>query len=301
MKRGILTFLTVSTLFMVNSMSVLAAPEIMPDGGIFDAEYYAENNPDVVRAFGTDKVALYSHYVNNGRAEGRQGFLITKDMYTTCPVASEKTLELLASGGTEGVHYIECDWRIIGEIYRYYRLRDDEELWGDLVLERTDFADGLIDFDGNGIDDRDPVNSLGFIDLNLNGIDDRDTSVGGMYTGKTDLEIYPDVCSHFGFDYGNYLCEHGVVCKSEISSNILCVKCRAIKEAERADYNRRHSGHVSDDKGYKVGSTISRYEFSGKEIILTYQGNDVWCDSEGRTWYAYLDENDRIQWRAGVH
>ena len=35
-----------------------AAPEIMPDGTVFDGEYYAENNPDVVAAMGTDTAAL---------------------------------------------------------------------------------------------------------------------------------------------------------------------------------------------------------------------------------------------------
>jgi len=50
---------------------VYAAPEIMPDGGIFDAEYYAENNPDVVAAFGTDPAFLYQHYKMCGQFEFR--------------------------------------------------------------------------------------------------------------------------------------------------------------------------------------------------------------------------------------
>lgn len=51
---------------------VQAAPQKMPDGGIFDADYYAQNNPDVVAAFGTtDPATLYSHYENFGKAEGR--------------------------------------------------------------------------------------------------------------------------------------------------------------------------------------------------------------------------------------
>ena len=85
---------------------------------MFDAEYYAQNNPDVVQVFGNDKELLYSHYVNAGRAEGRLAFQITELLYTTCPVASAQTLELLASGGTKGVHY-KADGN-----YRYYRLGD---------------------------------------------------------------------------------------------------------------------------------------------------------------------------------
>ncbi len=52
-------------------MSANAAPEVMPDGTIFDAEYYAANNPDVVAALGTSTQALYSHYVAFGSREGR--------------------------------------------------------------------------------------------------------------------------------------------------------------------------------------------------------------------------------------
>ncbi len=39
---------------------------------LFDAEYYASMNPDVVKAVGTSKEALYQHYINYGKAEGRK-------------------------------------------------------------------------------------------------------------------------------------------------------------------------------------------------------------------------------------
>jgi len=50
---------------------VKAAPVKMSDGQLFDAQYYAQNNPDVVAAFGTDSNWLYLHYVVCGKAEGR--------------------------------------------------------------------------------------------------------------------------------------------------------------------------------------------------------------------------------------
>lgn len=50
---------------------VFAAPKQMPDGQIFDAEYYAAHNPDVVKAFGTDENLLYWHYTVCGKKEGR--------------------------------------------------------------------------------------------------------------------------------------------------------------------------------------------------------------------------------------
>lgn len=121
--------------------------------------------------------------------------------------------------------------------------------------------------------------------------------------GKTDLERYT-LCTKSNSDYNNYLCEHGVVCKKGLIANgtvKLCVKCQAIAEAERADYERRHSGHVSEDNGYQIGSTISIYDSSRKKsILITYQGNDVWCDPDGHTWYAYLGENDCIHWISGL-
>ena len=55
-------------------LTALAAPETMPDGTQFDAEYYAQANPDVVAVYGTDENLLYQHYVTSGKAEGRAPF-----------------------------------------------------------------------------------------------------------------------------------------------------------------------------------------------------------------------------------
>lgn len=64
---------SVLAIVLVLSLSVcaMAAPKKMPDGGVFDAEFYAANNPDVVAVLGTSADALYVHYVNCGAAEGR--------------------------------------------------------------------------------------------------------------------------------------------------------------------------------------------------------------------------------------
>lgn len=71
MRRSLLSALLVAVMLIGNCMVVSAAPQTMPDGIVFDAEYYAQSNPDVVAAIGTDANALYQHYVNFGRAEGR--------------------------------------------------------------------------------------------------------------------------------------------------------------------------------------------------------------------------------------
>ena len=38
----------------------------------FDAAYYAEANPDVAAACGTDETSLLRHYLSSGQAEGRK-------------------------------------------------------------------------------------------------------------------------------------------------------------------------------------------------------------------------------------
>lgn len=66
-------------------LNALAAAKTMPDGTVFDAEYYATNNPDVVAALGTDETALWTHYVNYGQNEGRKP---CADMAAVAPESS---------------------------------------------------------------------------------------------------------------------------------------------------------------------------------------------------------------------
>lgn len=40
---------------------------------VFDAEYYKNNNPDVVKAYGTDPKSLFKHFTDYGIKEGRRG------------------------------------------------------------------------------------------------------------------------------------------------------------------------------------------------------------------------------------
>lgn len=65
---------TATVLVLSSCMPVLAAPEIMADGTVFDAEYYAQANPDVTQLYGTDKDALFNHYIMFGKAEGRAAY-----------------------------------------------------------------------------------------------------------------------------------------------------------------------------------------------------------------------------------
>lgn len=86
-KRSIITVLMVATI-AGSSLTAYAAPAVMPDGTTFDAEFYAANNPDVVAVYGTDPAALYQHYVDYGKAEGRKP--------TSSIVVDQKTLDAAA-------------------------------------------------------------------------------------------------------------------------------------------------------------------------------------------------------------
>jgi len=281
MSKKLCISLAIFTLILASSMTAFAAPEVMPDGGMFDAEYYAQNNPDVVAAFGTDKELLYSHYVNCGRAEGRQGFQITADMYTTCPVASQKTLELLATGGTEGVHYVK------NRTAKYYRLGDVYGKWGELALKRTDFPDGLIDLDGNGLDDRDPINSLGFVDLNVNGVDDRYIHLPGEERKYIDYaKNYTCDLERWKIDYATlYLCKHGIVCDTSLIP-MLCQQCEAVEAIKRIAIEKNYTS--ADDFGYKVGDVYT----TDDGMKFTYRGNDNWISVRGTYWESYVRKGE---------
>ena len=71
---------------MCFGMTVFASPKTMPDGTVFDAEYYAKTYPDVVSAIGTDENALYQHYVMAGKAEGRKPLADTQPSETVTSV-----------------------------------------------------------------------------------------------------------------------------------------------------------------------------------------------------------------------
>ncbi len=73
-----------------------AAPGKMADGLLFDAEFYGQQYPDVKAAVGTDAAALYAHYLNHGRKEGR----IPYDPATAASVL--KVAEWVTSKNTGG-------------------------------------------------------------------------------------------------------------------------------------------------------------------------------------------------------
>ena len=71
MKRKLISCFLILTMSLASSLVVCAEPKTMADGGLFDAEFYANTYADVKQAFGTDESLLYNHYISCGKAEGR--------------------------------------------------------------------------------------------------------------------------------------------------------------------------------------------------------------------------------------
>ncbi|MCR5251041.1 MAG: hypothetical protein K6E50_10590 [Lachnospiraceae bacterium] len=78
MKKRKLASVLTAFLFMfalvsaLSTLRVQAEPEVMPDGTLFDAEFYAKAYPDVVAVYGTtDPAVMYKHYRQYGKKEGR--------------------------------------------------------------------------------------------------------------------------------------------------------------------------------------------------------------------------------------
>lgn len=52
--KSILSLTLISAVLLGSGVTANAAPVMMADGTFFDAEYYAQTNPDVVGVLGTD-------------------------------------------------------------------------------------------------------------------------------------------------------------------------------------------------------------------------------------------------------
>lgn len=74
------------------SLTAYAAPRVMADGTVFDAEYYAETYPDVAEAYGTDELLLYEHYKLFGQAEGRAAVALETEISEITDAKEEAAL-----------------------------------------------------------------------------------------------------------------------------------------------------------------------------------------------------------------
>lgn len=115
MKKKLMIAIAAMTLALSWSITVCAQPEVMPDGTVFDAEYYAQSNPDVAAVFGTDVGMLYHHYIQFGKAEGRLAAdpaAELSDEEFDAEYYARSNPDVVAALGTDPIvlyqHYIQC-------------------------------------------------------------------------------------------------------------------------------------------------------------------------------------------------
>lgn len=98
MKKKIVLLLLTVGMVLANGITAYAIPARMADGTLFDSDYYAESNPDLMQAYGRDTEKLYQHYVSLGKAEGRAA-LPSKYVYPDlpAPAGEEYTIEELVA------------------------------------------------------------------------------------------------------------------------------------------------------------------------------------------------------------
>ena len=96
MKKKFAMAMLVTAMALGNVITAYAVPARMEDGTLFDSDYYAENNPDLMAIYGRDTQKLYQHYVSCGKAEGREA-LPSKYVYPElpAPAGEEYTIEEL--------------------------------------------------------------------------------------------------------------------------------------------------------------------------------------------------------------
>lgn len=73
MKKAKILLMGITLLFVTGMLTtpVKAVTVLTPDGLKFDSEFYAINNPEIVKEYGNTFDGLYRHYLEHGKAEGR--------------------------------------------------------------------------------------------------------------------------------------------------------------------------------------------------------------------------------------
>ena len=243
MKKRLIMALMIGVMTLTYAMPAFAAPKQMADGNVFDAEYYATNNSDVVAVVGAKEATLYKHYVEYGKREGRIPYADALKTKFDAQYYAANNPDVVAIYGTKAEdlykHYLDCgkaEGRLPYEgakvpvnplagatvIYSYESMGDliseySNGMWTSKVVKansiwepeywilRTDFSDGLLDEDGNGIDDRDPYNDCGYTDLNHNAIVDGAPHYPGYCSEEESTPIW--FCDH-GVLNGTWICQH---------------------------------------------------------------------------------------------
>ena len=140
-KRRILhLLLTVAISISVLAFSKIdayAAPKQMPDGVMFDPEYYAVSNPDVVAALGNSESALYGHYKKYGKKEGRKPYAdgTSGNQAATPAQAPASTVKKMSDGGYfDAAYYAQNNPDVVAAVgnsesalYKHYKKYGQKE------------------------------------------------------------------------------------------------------------------------------------------------------------------------------
>lgn len=228
MKKRMAAMIVTVGMVLGSSMTALAAPELILNTEnryeIFDPTYFLEmasQNEDVSAYKGADIMTVYQYYEDYCFRYGWvEGYDMTNPtaganvvpkyeengvLYVFQPIMPAEVVVALAAGPTGPMDY---ENPIDNFIYEF------------AYIFRTDDGSGLVDADGNGIDDRDPVNSCGYIDLNFNGRDDRIENyqyAQRVMEIQADTKLKPDVRAalmeqaKMYLQWPSLMCEHGVL------------------------------------------------------------------------------------------
>lgn len=114
----------------------------------------------------------------------------------------------------------------------------DEMVLSNALVRRTDSWGELQDADGDGIDDRDPINGCGYLDLNYNGFDDRfEASAVRSLANEDPVDGY---AMQIMFNMLTHRCKHGIIYSEFLLDESLCTywsipayfdKCEECSEA----------------------------------------------------------------------
>jgi hypothetical protein len=101
MKKKTLVLTAALSLSLSIGTTAFAAPVAVGDSGVFDADYYADNNQDVEAAYGRDFNLLWQHYTTFGVNEGRLPFAPNTDWQAVLATANTTTTNTEATEQTQ--------------------------------------------------------------------------------------------------------------------------------------------------------------------------------------------------------
>lgn len=116
MKRAIACFiaLLLGVLLLVQVTPANAATDFIPaslKSVVFDPTYYAANNADVVKVYGTTSAKLYEHFLNYGIKEGRQGSPAFSVKYYWQNNGGKKNPNKAPNYISEMKHFVNSGWK----------------------------------------------------------------------------------------------------------------------------------------------------------------------------------------------